>query len=64
MKRYKVTKIVFAKNFAGAMRKEKRVEPVEITLADTVTDPRELGDAVGTATIGFKYDDDDSDGGE
>lgn len=59
MKRYKVTKFVFANNFASAVRKEPRTQPVEISLDEAVLPPDEK-----TPLIGFSIDTDEDDGRE
>ena len=39
MKQYKIVKILFAKNFADAVRKEKTAEVVDVMLNEDITLP-------------------------
>lgn len=48
LKRYKITKIIYAKNFSQAVKLEKDAEIVDIELNQDVTHPEE-----GISFIGF-----------
>jgi hypothetical protein len=67
MKRFKVIKIVYAKDFATALLKEKKFQPVEVSLDEAVEPPKRMVkvDLIGEEVIGYRYEEDeDPDGRE
>lgn len=65
MKKYRITKIVTAKDFISALKKESTIQPVEITQLqeEEARKTKERADAIGFH-ISTDEEDDDSDGGE
>jgi hypothetical protein len=61
MKRFRITKIVHARDMASALKKDRVTPPVEVSLDQDVPNPQQL-----TPLIGFTHtpDDDDDDGGD
>ena len=67
MGKYRIIKIVTAKDFVTALSKEHKFQPVEVTLLEAEEKPAKVPQDLANA-IGFSYqtdeDDNDSDGGE